>query len=69
MLFRSSREYFRHAENYFRHVDKLHTSQHSAAVTGNPVCAHTRNFTMAAPSRAFGPDRAVPGIKSTAKRL
>jgi len=60
-LFRSFREYFRHAENYFRHCQKLHTSQQQQ----QPIqYAHARDFTIAAAGRAFGPDRAVPGINS-----
>jgi len=33
-----------------------------ALVSGNPVRAHTDEFTMAAAGRASGPTRAVPGI-------
>jgi len=54
------RNYFRHAENYFRHCQKLHTSQQRQ----RPIqYAHTHDLTMAAAGRAFGPDRAVPGIR------
>jgi len=56
-LFRSFREKFCHAENYFRHCQKLYTSRQ------RPIqYAHVRDLTKPAAGRAFGPDRAVPGI-------
>jgi len=47
--------------NYFRHCQKLHTSQQRQ----RPIqYAHARDLTMAAADRAFGPDRAAPGINA-----